>query len=116
MGDMTQARATYRLYGSKSNAYFRKYASAPFQRTCAKTSSALFPDLTPKLRQAEHQALIDCLLIQVDAHAEDAVLIADDIFDTGSVWRRAAELGIPDWWCSGERARSKGMRCRSMRP
>ena len=37
-----------------------------------------------KSRQAEHQALIDWLLIQVDEHAVDAVLIAGDIFDTGS--------------------------------
>ena len=37
-----------------------------------------------KSRQAEHQALIDWLLIQVDLHAVDAVLIAGDIFDTGS--------------------------------
>ena len=37
-----------------------------------------------KSRQAEHQALIDWLLVQVDAHAVDAVLIAGDIYDTGS--------------------------------
>jgi exonuclease SbcD len=37
-----------------------------------------------KSRQAEHQALIDWLLVQVDAHAVDAVLITGDIFDTGS--------------------------------
>lgn len=37
-----------------------------------------------KSRQAEHQALIDWLLTQVDAHAVDAVLIAGDIFDTGT--------------------------------
>jgi len=35
-------------------------------------------------RQAEHQALIDWLLVQVDAHAVDAVLIAGDLFDTGA--------------------------------
>lgn len=35
-------------------------------------------------RQAEHQALIDWLLKQVEAHAVDAVLVAGDIFDTGT--------------------------------
>jgi len=45
-----------------------------------------------KSRQAEHQALIDWLLIQVDAHAVDAVLIAGDIFDTGSPPSYAREL------------------------
>ena len=43
-------------------------------------------------RQAEHQALIDWLLVQVDAHAVDAVLIAGDIFDTGSPPSYAREL------------------------
>lgn len=37
-----------------------------------------------KSRQAEHQALIDWLLGQVEAHAVDAVLMAGDIFDTGT--------------------------------
>ncbi len=37
-----------------------------------------------KSRQAEHQALIDWLLLQVQVHAVDAVLMAGDIFDTGS--------------------------------
>jgi exonuclease SbcD len=45
-----------------------------------------------KSRQAEHQALIDWLLIQVDRHAVDAVLIAGDIFDTGSPPSYAREL------------------------
>ena len=45
-----------------------------------------------KSRQAEHQALIDWLLLQVDAHAVDAVLIAGDIFDTGSPPSYAREL------------------------
>lgn len=45
-----------------------------------------------KSRQAEHQALIDWLLVQVDAHAVDAVLIAGDIFDTGSPPSYAREL------------------------
>jgi exonuclease SbcD len=45
-----------------------------------------------KSRQAEHQSLIDWLLIQVDAHAVDAVLIAGDIFDTGSPPSYAREL------------------------
>ena len=45
-----------------------------------------------KSRQAEHQALIDWLLIQVNAHAVDAVLIAGDIFDTGSPPSYAREL------------------------
>ena len=45
-----------------------------------------------KTRQAEHQQLIDWLLLQVDAHAVDAVLIAGDIFDTGSPPSYAREL------------------------
>ena len=45
-----------------------------------------------KSRQAEHQALIDWLMTQVDAHAVDAVLIAGDIFDTGAPPSYAREL------------------------
>jgi exonuclease SbcD len=45
-----------------------------------------------KSRQAEHQSLIDWLLIQVGEHAVDAVLIAGDIFDTGSPPSYAREL------------------------
>ena len=45
-----------------------------------------------KSRQAEHQSLIDWLLVQVDEHAVDAVLIAGDIFDTGSPPSYAREL------------------------
>ena len=45
-----------------------------------------------KSRQAEHQALIDWLLLQVDEHAVDAVLIAGDIFDTGTPPSYAREL------------------------
>lgn len=45
-----------------------------------------------KSRLAEHQSLIDWLLLQVDAHAVDAVLIAGDIFDTGSPPSYAREL------------------------
>lgn len=45
-----------------------------------------------KSRQAEHQALIDWLLIQVDEHAVDAVLVAGDIFDTGAPPSYAREL------------------------
>ena len=45
-----------------------------------------------KSRQAEHQALIDWLLTQVDAHAVDAVLIAGDIFDTGAPPSYSREL------------------------
>lgn len=45
-----------------------------------------------KTRQAEHQQLMDWLLLQVDAHAVDAVLIAGDIFDTGSPPSYAREL------------------------
>ncbi len=43
-------------------------------------------------RQAEHAALIDWLLAQVDAHAVDAVLIAGDVFDTGAPPSYAREL------------------------
>ena len=43
-------------------------------------------------RQAEHRALIDWLLGQVNAHAVDAVLIAGDIFDTGAPPSYAREL------------------------
>jgi exonuclease SbcD len=45
-----------------------------------------------KSRQAEHQALIDWLLAQVEAHAVDAVLVAGDIFDTGTPPSYAREL------------------------
>jgi len=45
-----------------------------------------------KSRQAEHQALIDWLLAQVDEHAVDAVLVAGDIFDTGTPPSYAREL------------------------
>lgn len=45
-----------------------------------------------KSRQAEHQALIDWLLTQTEQHAVDAVLIAGDIFDTGSPPSYAREL------------------------
>lgn len=45
-----------------------------------------------KSRQAEHQALIDWLLVQVEQQAVDAVLIAGDIFDTGAPPSYAREL------------------------
>jgi len=45
-----------------------------------------------KSRQAEHQALIDWLLVQVTEHGVDAVLIAGDIFDTGTPPSYAREL------------------------
>ncbi len=45
-----------------------------------------------KSRQAEHLALIDWVLVQVEEHAVDAVLIAGDIFDTGSPPSYAREL------------------------
>lgn len=45
-----------------------------------------------KSRQAEHQALIDWLLQQVQAEAVDAVLLAGDIFDTGTPPSHAREL------------------------
>ena len=43
-------------------------------------------------RQAEHQALIDWLLQQVQIHQVDAVLIAGDVFDTGAPASYAREL------------------------
>ena len=45
-----------------------------------------------KSRQAEHQALIGWLLTQVQNHAVDAVLIAGDIFDTGTPPSYAREM------------------------
>ena len=45
-----------------------------------------------KSRQAEHQALIDWLLTIVEEHAVDAVLIAGDLFDTGTPPSYAREL------------------------
>lgn len=45
-----------------------------------------------KSRQAEHQALIDWLLVQVGEYQVDAVLIAGDIFDTGTPPSYAREL------------------------
>ena len=43
-------------------------------------------------RQAEHRALIDWVLQQIQTHAVDAVLIAGDIFDTGAPASYAREL------------------------
>lgn len=45
-----------------------------------------------KSRQPEHQALIDWLMVQVDVHGVDAVVIAGDIFDTGTPPSYAREL------------------------
>lgn len=45
-----------------------------------------------KSRQAEHQALIGWLLEQVETQAVDAVLVAGDIFDTGTPPSYAREL------------------------
>ena len=45
-----------------------------------------------KSRQAEHQALIDWLLDQIEAQSVDAVLIAGDLFDTGTPPSYAREL------------------------
>jgi exonuclease SbcD len=45
-----------------------------------------------KSRQAEHQALIDWLVTQIHEHAVDAVLIAGDVFDTGTPPSYAREL------------------------
>lgn len=45
-----------------------------------------------KTRQAEHQAFMDWLLQQVDEHAVDAVIIAGDVFDTGTPPSYAREL------------------------
>ena len=45
-----------------------------------------------KTRQAEHQALIDWLLAQVAAQEIDAVLVAGDLFDTGTPPSYAREL------------------------
>ena len=45
-----------------------------------------------KSRQAEHQALIDWLVAQTEAQGIDAVLIAGDIFDTGTPPSYASEL------------------------
>lgn len=45
-----------------------------------------------KSRQAEHQSLIDWLLVQVAEQGVDAVLVAGDIFDTGTPPSYAREL------------------------
>lgn len=45
-----------------------------------------------KTRQREHQAFIDWLIAQVGTQAVDAVIIAGDIFDTGSPPSYAREL------------------------
>ncbi|WP_414441848.1 exonuclease subunit SbcD [Burkholderia sp. 22PA0106] len=45
-----------------------------------------------KSRQAEHQALIDWLMLRVQELAVDAVVIAGDIFDTGTPPSYAREL------------------------
>lgn len=45
-----------------------------------------------KSRAAEHQAFLDWLLIQAGAHAVDAIIVAGDIFDTGSPPSYAREM------------------------
>jgi DNA repair protein SbcD/Mre11 len=45
-----------------------------------------------KSRQTEHQALIDWLMARVDEYGVDAVIIAGDIFDTGTPPSYAREL------------------------
>ncbi|WP_312240287.1 exonuclease subunit SbcD [Pantoea sp.] len=45
-----------------------------------------------KSRAAEHQAFLDWLLQQVQAHQVDAVIVAGDIFDTGAPPSYAREL------------------------
>lgn len=45
-----------------------------------------------KSRAAEHQALIDWLLIQIRQHQIDAVIIAGDVFDTGAPPSYAREI------------------------
>ena len=45
-----------------------------------------------KSRQVEHQALIQWMLVQVEEHQVDAVLIAGDIFDAGAPPSYAREL------------------------
>ncbi len=43
-------------------------------------------------RKAEHQQFLDWLLVQVQAHAIDAVIVAGDVFDTGAPPSYAREL------------------------
>ncbi|MGK4846006.1 exonuclease subunit SbcD, partial [Salmonella enterica] len=45
-----------------------------------------------KSRAAEHQAFLDCLLETAQAHQVDAIIVAGDIFDTGSPPSYAREL------------------------
>lgn len=45
-----------------------------------------------KSRLAEHRAFLDWLLTQIEAHAVDAVIVAGDIFDTGTPPSYAREL------------------------
>jgi exonuclease SbcD len=45
-----------------------------------------------KTRQAEHQAFLGWLIEQVEAHQVDAVLVAGDIFDTGTPPSYAREM------------------------
>ncbi|NDJ58705.1 exonuclease subunit SbcD [Enterobacteriaceae bacterium 4M9] len=45
-----------------------------------------------KSRAAEHQAFLDWLLQQAEEHAVDAIIVAGDIFDTGSPPSYAREL------------------------
>jgi len=48
--------------------------------------------LMGKTRQAEHQAFLDWLLAAAITHNADAILVAGDIFDTGSPPSYAREL------------------------
>lgn len=45
-----------------------------------------------KSRAPEHQAFLDWLLVQAEAHQADAIIVAGDIFDTGSPPSYAREL------------------------
>lgn len=45
-----------------------------------------------KTRQAEHQAFLDWLLDSIQAHQVDAVIVAGDVFDTGTPPSYAREL------------------------
>ncbi|HED2413630.1 TPA: exonuclease subunit SbcD [Raoultella planticola] len=45
-----------------------------------------------KSRAAEHSAFLDCLLTSAQAHEVDAIIVAGDIFDTGSPPSYAREL------------------------
>jgi predicted MPP superfamily phosphohydrolase len=76
----------------KSCLYTHRDCSFCFMRLLHTSDWHLGQHFMGKTRQAEHEALIQWLLQQVQQHALDVVLIAGDVFDTGAPPSYAREL------------------------